>query len=99
MLAAQPFSTPQTEPSVNGLVGQLSGYLEVAGASGRTRPLALFGQKSSVRLRTFLPDLSVIVISAKPGSPEKSFTVPLGSVLALALPPSYTVWVMVTGSL
>lgn len=65
----------------------------------RDRPLALFGQKSSVRLRTFLPALSVTVISAKPGSPEKSFTVPLGSVLALALPPSYTVWVTVTGSL
>ncbi len=99
MLAAQPFSTPHTDPRVNGLVGQLSGYLEVAGASGRTRPLALFGQKSSVLPRTFLPALSVTVISAKPGSPAKSFTVPLGRTFDLALPPSYTVWVAVTGSL
>jgi hypothetical protein len=98
-LDAQPFSTPHTEPRVKGLVGQLSGYLEVEGASGRTRPLALFGQKLSLRVRTFLPALSVRVISEKPGSPEKSFTVPVGSFFALALPPSYTVWVTVTGSL
>ena len=59
MLDAQPFSTPHTEPSVKGFVGQLSGYFDVAGASGWIRPDALFGQNVSVLFSTDLPAASV----------------------------------------
>ena len=99
MLDAQPFSTPHTDPSVKGFVGQLSGYFDVDGASGRIRPDALFGQNDSVRFTTALPAASRTVIRTKSGSPEKSFTRPLGRALVRVLFPSWMIWVATTGSL
>lgn len=99
MLEAQPFSTPHTEPSVNGFVGQLSGYFDVAGASGWTLPDALFGQNGSVRLTTDLPAASRTVIRTKSGSPAKFLTRPAGRVLVRVFFPSRMICVATTGSL
>ncbi len=99
MLDAQPFSTPHTEPRVNGLIGQLCGYFELAGASGRTRPEALFGQNASVCLSTVLPAASVSWICAKSGSPEKSLTISAGSALVVVFFPLRKTCETVTGSL
>lgn len=85
---------------MKGFVGQLCGYFDFAGASGRTRPEALFGQNASSLVTTVLPAASVTVIRTKPGSPEKSFTSPAGSVLVLgALLPCRMICVATTGSL
>ncbi len=99
MLDAQPFSTPQTEPRVKGFTGQLCGYFDWAGASGRIRPEALLGQKASVCFSTVLPAASVTETSAKPGSPEKSFTSPAGSALVVVVFPFRSTCVATTGSL
>lgn len=99
MLVAQPFSTPHTEPSVNGFVEQLSGYFEVDGASGRIRPEALFGQNVSVVFTTGAPAASLMVTWRKPGRPEKSFTSPLGRVLVRVFLPSRMICLATTGSL
>lgn len=99
MLDAQPFSTPHTEPRVKGFTGQLCGYFELVGASGRTRPEALLGQNASVWLSTVLPAASVSLICAKSGSPEKSFTSPAGSALVVVFFPFRKTCVATTGSL
>lgn len=99
MLAAHPFSTPHTEPRVKGLTGQLCGYFELAGASGRTRPDALLGQKASVFSSTDFPAASMTLICAKSGSPEKSFTSPAGSALVCVFFPSRMICAATTGSL
>jgi hypothetical protein len=99
VLDAQPFSTPHTEPSVKGLVGQLCGYFEVAGASGRIRPEALFGQKAPWVFDTSSPAAFLIDTSMKPGSPEKSFTSPAGSAFVFVLVPSRSICWATTGSL
>lgn len=100
MLDAQPCSTPHTEPRVKAFSGQLSGYFDLAGPSGSMRPAALFGQYFSVLLTTTLRFVSVMVIWAKPGSPEKSFTSPAGRALVLVLPPpSWMTCSATTGSL
>lgn len=96
---AQPFSTPHTEPSVNGFVGQLSGYFEVAGASGRMRPDALFGQNGSLVFTTCLPAAFLTDTSMKPGSPEKSLTSPVGSRFVRVFFPSWITWSATTGVL
>lgn len=84
---------------MKGFTGQLSGYFDVAGASGLMRPEALFGQNDSVRVATVLPAVSLTVTSMKPGSPEKSFTSRSGRVRVRVFVPSRMIWVATTGSL
>lgn len=84
---------------MKGLTGQLCGYLELAGASGRTRPEALLGQKSSVFFSTGFPAASTTLTSMKPGSPVKSFTSPAGSALVVVFFPFRMICEATTGSL
>lgn len=84
---------------MNGFTGQLSGYFEMDGASGRILPDALFGQKDSVRFSTVLPAAFFTVTWRKPGRPEKSLTRPAGSFLVTVFFPWRITWVATTGSL
>lgn len=84
---------------MNGLPEQPSGKCEVAGASGRMRPEALFGQNVPLFLATSCPAAFLNDTSRKPGRPEKSFTVPGGSLFAVALPPLRMICSAITGSL